>query len=206
MIVLTNICKSYGLQSVIRNFSLTVEDGSFIAITGQSGSGKTTLLNIMGLLEEVDKGRIEIDGKKAFSARDKLLFHRNEAGFLFQNYALIEEKTVRENLKIAMTYNKPEAQEISIHQALDMVGLSSDIERKKILQLSGGEQQRIALARILLKNPKYVFADEPTGNLDDENRDIVFGLLKTLNQQRKTVIIVTHDAKLAMQTQHCVML
>ena len=150
---------------------------------GQSGSGKTTLLNILGLLEEPDKGTVSIDGRNPFSSKERLLFYRSEAGFLFQNFALIEDKTVQENLKIAMAYSKIASSKSAIAAALGKVGLSSSVERKKVYQLSGGEQQRVALARILLKDPKYIFADEPTGNLDTDNSDIVFEQLKSLPQR-----------------------
>ena len=205
MIILKNIQKAYEKQRILEDFSIRIEDGDFLAITGQSGSGKTTLLNIMGLLEPPDAGTISIDGHTKFSANDKLLFHRHKAGFLFQNFALIENITVADNLKIALEYRKCKSSSKAIFQALNLVGLPN-IENKKIFQLSGGEQQRVALARILLKDPQYIFADEPTGNLDNENRDIVFNHLKNLNDQGKTVILVTHDNELASQARRHILL
>ena len=195
MIALKNIQKTYKNKTIFNNFSLQIEDGSFIAITGESGSGKTTLLNIMGLLESADKGNVSIDGQNHFSAKGKLLFYRHKAGFLFQNFALIEEKTVLENLLIALAYRKVDSKRIAISKVLDSLDLSG-IENKKVFQLSGGEQQRVALARIILKEPQYIFADEPTGNLDLKNRDIVFQHLINLNSQGKTVILVSHDKEL----------
>ena len=198
MIILKSIQKAYEKQRIFEDFSIEIEDGDFFAITGQSGSGKTTLLNIMGLLELPDGGTVSIDGCTKFSANDKLLFHRHKAGFLFQNFALIENITVADNLKIALEYGKCKSSSKAIFQALNLVGMPNT-EKKKIFQLSGGEQQRVALARILLKDPQYIFADEPTGNLDRENRDIVFSQLKSLNDQGKTVILVSHDNELASQ-------
>jgi putative ABC transport system ATP-binding protein len=194
MITLQNISKNFGNQKVIQDFSLEIADGDFIAVTGPSGSGKTTLLNIMGLLEAPSDGRITVDKKSQYTSRQKLLFYRHAAGFLFQNYALIEEQTVENNLKIALSYRNESSNAIPL--ALDTVGLSG-MEQKKIYQLSGGEQQRVALARIILKDPKYIFADEPTGNLDKENRNMVLSTLLNLNNKGKTVIFVTHDSELA---------
>ncbi len=198
MISLQNISKSYGNQKVLHDFSTVIRDGDFTAITGPSGRGKTTLLNIMGLLEQPNSGEVVIDGQKVFSPKKKLLFYRHMAGFLFQNYALIEDATIESNLKIALSYQK--MPDKTVAEALDMVGLRG-LEKKKVFQLSGGEQQRIALARVLIKDPKYIFADEPTGNLDRENRDIVFGALRTLHEQGKTIILVTHDMELAGKAQ-----
>lgn len=195
MISLNNINKSYKNKKLFNNYSLDINDGDFIAITGKSGSGKTTLLNMIGLLENFDSGKIKIDGRDNFTKKDRLMIHRNKFGFLFQNYALIENKTVKDNLKIALEY-KDKSKVKEIKNVLESVGLKG-FEKRKIFQLSGGEQQRVALARVILKNPKYIFADEPTGNLDIENRDIVFNHLKKLNQEGKTVIFVTHDNNLA---------
>lgn len=205
MIALSNILKSYDHHIIIKDFSLKIEDGAFLSITGQSGSGKTTLLNLMGLLELPDKGTVSIDGKTNFSTKDRLIFHRYKAGFLFQNFALIEEQTVIDNIKIALAYRKIDSKSQTISKVLDSLGLSG-FEKKKIFQLSGGEQQRVALARIILKDPQYIFADEPTGNLDTKNRDIVFNHLKDFNKQGKTVILVTHDKELVSQTTNSISL
>ena len=202
MIILNNISKNFGKQKVISDFSLHIEQGSFLSISGQSGSGKSTLLNIMGLLEKPDKGTISINGKRSFTSKERLHFYRYQAGFLFQNFALIESKTVDENLRIAMTYHKPKNQSSSdiINRVLTELDLPHNITQKKVFQLSGGEQQRISLARILIKKPQYIFADEPTGNLDSNNRDIVFARLQQLNEQGKTVILVTHDDTLVRKS------
>lgn len=198
MITINNISKSYAGKSVLSNVSLEIGDGEFVVITGKSGCGKTTLLNIMGLLETPDSGTVTFDGKIRFSRKDTAMFYRHSSGFLFQNFALIDNESVWNNLKIAVAYLRLSQKEKTkkIHAALVQVGLPK-YESKKIYQLSGGEQQRVALARVILKEPRYIFADEPTGNLDAENRDLVFEHLKELRNQGRTVIVVTHDTKLA---------
>lgn len=198
MIKVNEVSKFYDKRPVLQNVSTQINDGEFVVITGKSGKGKTTLLNIIGLLESADRGTVYIDGKARFSRKDKAMFYRHDAGFLFQNFALIENETVLQNLKISVAYShltmKQRLEKIST--ALEQVGLRC-YENKKIYQLSGGEQQRIALARVILKEPRYVFADEPTGNLDAENRNLVFEHLKKLREQGRTIIMVTHDMELA---------
>lgn len=166
-----------------------------VAITGASGSGKSTVLNIIGLLEAPDRGEIRILGNKAPAPRTRAAnrYLRHHLGYLFQNFALIDNASVKENLEIALTYS---AQRMSkkqrIANALAHVGLSGAADRK-IYSLSGGEQQRVAVARLLLKPCDIVLADEPTGSLDAENRDLVLRLLRDMNEAGRTVIIATHD-------------
>ncbi len=198
MITLDKVWKTYAKETVFSDFSLTIQEGEFVAIIGKSGSGKTTLLNLIGFLEKPDKGEILIDGQPLKREREKLLYHRHKVGFLFQNFALIEEKTVLKNLQLAMSYRKDKEKHLKeIDLALQEVQLDPEIKYKKVFQLSGGEQQRVALARLLLKEAKYILADEPTGNLDAENRDVVFSILQKLNSHGKTIILVTHDNTLA---------
>jgi len=206
MIIINNVSKSYNNKSVFSNVSCTINDGGFLAITGVSGSGKTTLLNIMGCLEMPDEGTVSIDGQIILKPKEKTLFYRQKAGFLFQNYALLEDKTVFDNLKIALTYRKVNSIENAIYSATQQLSLADELVQKKVYQLSGGEQQKVALARITLKDPKYIFADEPTGNLDVDNRDIVFDHLVNLNKRGKTVIVVTHDKELVAQINEVVAL
>lgn len=196
MIELKNINKQFHDKKIFKNFNLKIETGDFIAIVGESGSGKTTLLNIIGLLEKKDSGDIIIDDQVNPNAKQTLLLQRNHFGYLFQNYALIENETVEKNLKIALKYQSQINKKEQISQALKDVDLSN-YEKKKIFELSGGEQQRIAMARIILKKCDYIFADEPTGNLDKKNRDQVFDILKRMNNEGKTILFVTHDLELA---------
>lgn len=174
-----------------------IEDKDFVAITGESGKGKTTLLNIISLLDGEYNGRIVVDGKKTFSSRSIQNIQRYKFAYLFQNYALVENETVKQNLQIALKFRRKRNSQ-SIKRALQLVGLEG-MEGHKIYELSGGEQQRVAMARVFLKEPKYVFADEPTGNLDKQNRDIVFGLLEKMNKSGITVVFVTHDMELAQR-------
>lgn len=201
MITLSNISKSYGDHIIFKDYSLSIEQGEFIALTGASGKGKTTLLNIIGLIEPHDSGDLEILSYKNPSLHGnkgiKLL--RNELAFVFQNFGLIEAETVLYNLKIATRFSNLKSQEekILIAAALERVGLPG-IQSKKIYQLSGGEQQRVALARIILKPSSIILADEPTGSLDSDNRDHVLSLLKEFHEEGKTVVVVTHDPKVEL--------
>lgn len=202
LIELNNITKSYGDKTIFKDFSLKVEGGDFIALTGDSGCGKSTLLNIIGLLEEFDSGEIIIDGKTSPSLNSRVAnkILREKISYLFQNFALVDEETVEYNLKLACKYVKANRheKEFSISEALKHVGLKG-YEKRKIYELSGGEQQRVAIARIMLKPSKIILADEPTGSLDEKNRDVVLNLLKTLNKEGKTLILVTHDKYVASQ-------
>lgn len=196
MIELVNINKKFGNKVVLKDFSLKIEDTDFIAIVGESGKGKTTLLNIIGLLEQSDSGDIIIEEQMNPNKKQTLLLQREKLAYLFQNYALMENETIEKNLLIALEYQKNIDKRKIIKEALQKVNLPN-YEKKKIFELSGGEQQRIALARILIKKCDYILADEPTGNLDNNNRDLVFNILKDLNEDGKTIIFVTHDMELA---------
>ncbi|MBJ8056095.1 ABC transporter ATP-binding protein [Bacillus cereus] len=196
MIELKHINKQFHDKKILEDFHLKIETGDFIAIVGESGSGKTTLLNVVGLLEKADSGDVVIDGQINPNGKQTLLLQRNKFGYLFQNYALIENETVEKNLQIALKYQNQINKKEQILQALKKVNLVG-YEKKKIFELSGGEQQRIALARVILKKCDYIFADEPTGNLDKKNRDQVFDILKQMNGEGKTILFVTHDLELA---------
>lgn len=197
---LVNISKSYGHHVVLDNMNMAVGEGEMVAITGKSGSGKTTILNIIGLLEKPDCGVIKLFDKKSprigSVSANKLL--RTRLSYLFQNCALIDDATVDYNLEIPLLYVKKtrrEKQELKIN-ALEKVGLNISL-KQKIYELSGGEQQRVAIARILLKPCELILADEPTGSLDSENRSEIMRILKELNRSDKTIIIVTHDQYVA---------
>lgn len=200
IIELKNIKKSYGNKEILKDVSIKIEKGELIGIIGESGKGKSTILNIIGLLETCDSGQVIIDNqvnlKPNSIAATKML--RTKVSYLFQNFALIDEETVLNNLLLATKYaggNKREKLE-NINEALKRVGLE-EYEKRKIYELSGGEQQRVAIARIMLKPSKIVLADEPTGSLDEMNRNRILELLKQINKEGKTVIIVTHDKYVA---------
>lgn len=181
----SHLYKSYD-KPIIQDFSYTFEDNHIYAITGPSGCGKTTLL---GFLEKKDQGSILIDDKQPKSIQK---LYKHTIGFLFQNYALIENETIEQNLKMILKKD----QYSLIPEVLKQVGIETPITQK-IYKLSGGQQQRIALARLLLHDTKIILCDEPTGNLDKENRDIVFDILYKLSRKGKIVIMVTHDLELA---------
>lgn len=176
-------------KPIIQDFSYTFEDNHIYAITGPSGCGKTTLLYLLGFLEKKDQGSILIDDKEPKSIQK---LYKHTIGFLFQNYALIENETIEQNLKMILKKD----QYSLIPEVLKQVGIEAPITQK-IYKLSGGQQQRIALARLLLHDTKIILCDEPTGNLDKENRDIVFDILYKLSRKDKIVIMVTHDLELA---------
>lgn len=193
-----NLNKFFASKHVLKDFNLEVEDGEIITITGKSGCGKSTLLNIIGLLDSYTSGDLLINGKHItkITSKDAELLRRYYIGYIFQNYALIENETVEENLKIAVRYSPEKDKKNVIRQALSMVDLE-DYENKKIFELSGGEQQRVAIARVYIKPCSLVLADEPTGSLDLYNKLMVLDLLEKLRQEGKTVIIVTHDLDIA---------
>ena len=201
-----NITKAYDNEAVVSDFNIKISKGDFIAITGESGKGKTTILNMLGLLEKPDFGEVIVDGLVNLSRKEVMMAQRHKFGYLFQNYALIENETVEENLKIALEYRKGVNKKSAMKEALYFVNLPGNTLEKKIYQLSGGEQQRVAIARLFLKEADYVFADEPTGNLDIKNRDIVFNLLKKLMEMGKAVVYVTHDLELAGKAERWVRL
>lgn len=200
MIEINNLNKSFGEHHVIKDFSYKIDDGKMIAIKGKSGSGKSTLLNVLGLLDVDYSGEVLYDKVQVskLSEKKRNEYIRNNINYLFQNYALIDSETVENNLLLALEYEKISKKEKKekINQALEAVDLSG-FNDKKVFTLSGGEQQRIALARIILKRGNIILADEPTGNLDKDNSDKVMKILKQLQKQGKTIIIVTHNDSFA---------
>ena len=189
MIEIKNIYKSFQDKVIFQNYSLKINDGEFIVFTGKSGSGKSTILNIIGGLEKVEKGNVLVDGIDIYKHKNQSSYFCNSVNFLFQNFALMEGKTVRENLKIVP---KKYRETITVEAALENVGLLERID-SKVYNLSGGEQQRVALARVMLKKSKIILADEPTGSLDNENAELVIEKLIYLNDAGKTIILVTHN-------------
>lgn len=189
MIEMINIEKRFQEKVLFQNFNEVIKDNEYVVFSGKSGCGKTTLLNIIGGIETIDDGKILVDGIDITKKRNLLNYFRNKVGFLFQNFALVENKTVKENLRLV---RKESRTQVSIEEALQSVGLEDKLNHK-IYTLSGGEQQRIALARLMIKKCSIILADEPTGSLDRENTDIVLEILEKNHQQGKTIIVVTHD-------------
>ncbi|WP_138203005.1 ABC transporter ATP-binding protein [Haloimpatiens lingqiaonensis] len=195
MIKIKNLNKKFDDKIVFSNFNLEIENGEFIILGGPSGCGKTTLLNMIGAIEKFDSGEIIVDGIDIKNKRNHLNYFRKKIGFLFQNFALVDNKTVKENLKIIRKDCKTN---LSMEEALRIVGLEDKLN-KKVYTLSGGEQQRVAIARLMLKKCDVILADEPTGSLDRKNAEAVINILKELNTQGKTIVLVTHDEYIKKQ-------
>ena len=204
MLKMNGISKIYRTDTVethaLREFSLTVDEGEFVSVTGPSGSGKTTFLNIAGLLEELTSGMYELDGRDISSLNDNERSRvRNEKiGFIFQSFNLIPELDIFDNVDVPLRYRGFNAAERKrrIERCLDMVGLASRMKHLPA-QLSGGQQQRVAIARALAGEPRFLLADEPTGNLDTNMADSVMELLADINANGTTIIMVTHELTLA---------
>ena len=198
---LKNVNKSYDGRKIIDNLTISIPENSLVAITGKSGSGKSTILNMIGLLESIDSGSIKINGNSIpnINSSKATMLRRNNINYLFQSYALISDITVLDNLMVAMEFLDLSKKEKN--DKIDKVLKDLDIfilKNKKVNTLSGGEQQRVALARCILKPGNLILADEPTGSLDPKMAEIVFELIKYLRDKyNKTVIIVTHDISLA---------
>lgn len=182
-----NLSKNFDNYYVFQNLNYTFESGKIYALIGPSGGGKTTLLNCIGKLLDYTNGSIYLDGKDILLIKT-LKYYRNCIGYLFQNYALVDDESVINNLNIVKKHNKRE-----LISALKQYNLSADYLNRKVFTLSGGEEQRVALARLNLQDPTVVLADEPTGALDHKNRDLVLQSLRKFANDQKIVIIATHD-------------
>lgn len=191
MIEFRNVYKTFGTKELFHDFSLTIMSGEFCVVHGQSGCGKSTLLNIIGGLEKPDKGEIWIDGRMIHSEKDRDWLFGKKIGFLFQSFALVDTKTVIKNLNLI--YRRCRS-EITAENALERVGLL-DKANTMVYQLSGGEQQRVAIARLMVKKCDIVLADEPTASLDASNASNIVKWLDELHRDGKTIVMATHDSK-----------
>lgn len=208
MLTMHNISKVFRTDTVettaLRSFSLQVNEGDFVAATGPSGSGKTTFLNIAGLLESFDDGEYQLDGKSVKNLNDRQLSQlRNEKiGFIFQSFNLIPDLNLFDNVDVPLRYRKLTKAERKerIERSLEVVGLANRMKHLPS-QLSGGQQQRVAIARALAGEPRFLLADEPTGNLDSKMADSVMSLLEEINQSGTTIVMVTHDLDQAERAQ-----
>lgn len=185
-IEIVNVTKKYGSKEIFTDLNLTFEAGKSYALIGGSGSGKSTLLNIIGRLEKIDSGKVLVDKQDIWKTKERTYF-KNTIGYVFQNYSLIENKTVYDNLKLLNKDKK------IISEMLEKVGLSRDYLKHKIYELSGGQAQRVAIARMLMKPRKIILADEPTGALDSEIGNEIINLLLSEAAKSNYVIIATHD-------------
>ena len=199
-----DLCKHYhrGPQTIkaVDGVSLGIERGEFLGLCGASGSGKSTMLNLLAGLDSPTSGSIEVDGRLlgSLSRRQLAAYRAHRVGMVFQSFNLIGHRTAQENVELALCFNNTPHRERRVRAAevLEQLGLGDRLGHRPA-DLSGGEQQRVAIARALVKRPEILFADEPTGNLDQENSRQICSLLTNLNREGLTVVIVTHDIDLA---------
>ena len=212
MIEMKNIYKSFGKdhneRKIFENFSFTIPKGDMVAIMGKSGSGKTTLLNIIGGLESIDKGTYLFNGKDVskFNEKELLQFRRKNISFIFQNFALINEYSVMDNILLPLKYrygNIDKKKLASARELLDKLDIGYVCDQK-IDNLSGGEKQRIAIARSLISNTNVILADEPTGALDEKSGYMIMELFKQMKNIGKTIIIGTHDIDVAKKCDYII--
>lgn len=213
LLELVNVSKFYAIGEytvrALDDISLTIKEGEFISITGPSGSGKSTLMHIAGLLDIPTKGKVIFEGENIsrFTEEELARIRNKRLGFVFQQFNLLERITALENVALPLIYSDIASDEIHERalEALRSVGLS-DRTQHHVSQLSGGQQQRVAIARALVNNPAVILADEPTGNLDSRSTREIVEILKNLNKQGKTVIVVTHEADIARQAKRTIRL
>ena len=201
-----NVSKIYGELKALDNVSLKVEQGEWVAIMGPSGSGKSTMMNIIGCMDKPSAGEVFLDGVDIAKEPSKRLtdIRRDKIGLIFQQFHMVNYLTAVENVMVAQYYHSM-PDEAEALEALERVGLK---ERARHLpsQLSGGEQQRVCVARALINHPEIILADEPTGNLDEANENIVLALFRQLHEEGTTLIVVTHDPEVAEAAQRTVVL
>lgn len=191
MIKLDSISKSFSNTCILNNLSLTIEEKAFVVIKGKSGQGKSTLLNILGLLEPPTDGLVKFKNQSITSKSQIRKLKKEDIAYIYQNYGLLENKTVLANLMLPLNISKKDTPQII--ETIQSVGLSKEILKRKVYTCSGGEQQRIAIARAILKNPTVIIADEPTGNLDENNARDVINIFQSLNRRGVTIIMATHN-------------
>ena len=204
MIKLENVSKIYKIEDTdffaLKDINLEIQAGEMVAIMGKSGSGKTTLLNIIGCLDTLNKGNYYLNGESVLNKKDtELAKIRNSVfGFVLQDFSLINHKTALYNVMAPMLFNKTPFKQIKTKamEALKTVGIESQAN-KEIVNMSGGQKQRVAIARAIVNNTQIILADEPSGNLDSVTTDEILKIFCELNNQGKTVIIVTHDNHVA---------
>ncbi|WP_378955955.1 ABC transporter ATP-binding protein [Pelosinus sp. sgz500959] len=206
LLELHDVSMIYGNVKALQDIDLTVQQGEWLALMGPSGSGKTTLMNIIGCMDKASSGSIVLDGVdfSGVTARNLTMLRRDKIGLVFQQFHLVPYLTALENIMVAQYYHSmPDEQEALA--ALERVGLK---ERARHLpsQLSGGEQQRVCIARALINYPMLILADEPTGNLDETNAKIVLEFFQQLHREGHTIIMVTHDPRVAELAERCVVL
>lgn len=200
MLKVTDVGKSYGKFTVLKNIDLEVADGEFLAIMGPSGSGKSTLINILGLLDQSYTGEYLLEGKDYKDVSDNELsqIRGDQLGFVFQNFKLLTNYNVYENIEVPLVYSKKAQNNKNalIADVIEKVGLTGK-EKNLPSELSGGQQQRVAIARAIVNRPKLIIADEPTGALDSKTSKEIMNIFTKLNKAGTTIIMVTHDSEVA---------
>lgn len=211
MIDIKDVTKTYVMGSidlqVLKGISLNIEEGDFVSIIGPSGSGKSTLMNILGCLDIPTTGEYYLDNKEISTYNERQLAKiRNEKiGFIFQQFNLLPKLTAFENVELPLIYRGTKAKDRKERtiEVLESVGLSDRLYHKPT-ELSGGQQQRVAIARALVGNPPILLADEPTGNLDSKSGKEVLDIIRKLNKEGKTIIVITHDHEVAKEASRIV--
>ncbi len=211
MIDLKSVKKTYlrGAEEVraLKGIDLSIARGEFVAIMGPSGSGKTTMMHMIGCLDTPSSGEITIDGTAVSTLQEPQLveMRKRKIGFVFQQFYLIPGLSVIDNIALPLLFSRDKKDKAHIQSLMELVGLKHAAKRKPN-QLSGGEMQRVAIARALVNNPKLILADEPTGNLDSENSDLIYSLFSDLHRHGLTIIMVTHNTELASRAERMVRL
>ena len=194
---LKHIQKSY-LRPVLSDVNLDVTNDSYVTIVGKSGSGKSTMLNILGLVEGYDRGEYWFNGKLIRNGIDYAWLRLENIGFIFQSYNLIPTLSCKENILLPTLYNRRNKEQ-SFEELVELLDLGPLLSQR-VTTLSGGEKQRVAIARSLILDPCLILADEPTGNLDPKNRDIIMNLLRHEHEKGRGIILITHDMEIAKQS------
>ena len=213
LISLNNINVTYGEKNgkvqALYNVSMEIEEGEFLVIMGKSGCGKSTLLNVLGTISKPTGGEYSFNEEEINKLNDSKLakFRNKNIGFVVQNFALLNDKSVYDNIALPLKYMQVgrKEQKERVHAILEEMELS-DKKNKYPFELSGGQQQRVAIARALVTNPKLLLADEPTGALDEETGKKIMGLLKKINENGTTIVMVTHDKDFAKYGSRCIMM
>lgn len=203
-IQINNVSKTYNLKydsvEAVKNVSINISDGDYVAICGVSGSGKSTLLNLIGCLDKPSMGEIYVDDVNVVDLKEseRANIRNSKIGFIFQDYALIQYRTVEENILMPLYLSSfpRKVHRDMVRSAALKVGIE-DLLKRKVYTLSGGQKQRVAIARALVCNPEIILADEPTGALDEGGKEAIRQILKEISESGKTVIVVTHDSVLA---------
>lgn len=204
MIRLSNINKTYHSGKidtpVLHDFSLDINDGDFVAVMGPSGSGKSTILNIIGMMDDADSGQYMLDDVNVseLKKKKKEKLRREKIAFVFQNFALMNKCSVYENVELPLVSRKHSVRKrkATVREVLNKLGIG-ELEKKRVCDISQGQQQRVSIARALVSDADYLLADEPTGNLDSATTIDIMELLKSINEEGKTIIVVTHDKNVA---------